>query len=60
MKIPAGEHTIEMVFDPKSLHTTSTVAYVSIILIYISAAGAIAFGVISRRRRRETSTEKDA
>lgn len=25
--IPAGEHTIEMTFDPQSLHTTETMAY---------------------------------
>lgn len=42
MKIPAGEHTIEMTFDPKSMHATSAVAYVSIILVYIAVAGAVA------------------
>ena len=25
--IPAGEHTVEMTFDPQSLHTTETMAY---------------------------------
>ena len=25
--IPAGQHTVEMTFDPKSLHTTESLAY---------------------------------
>lgn len=35
MDIPAGEHTIEMVFDPESLHTTTTLAYICVTLIYM-------------------------
>jgi hypothetical protein len=35
IKIPAGKHEIVMTFDPQSLHTCSTVAYVCIILIYL-------------------------
>ena len=41
MKVPAGEHTIKMTFDPKSLHTTTAVAYTSIILVYLAVAGAV-------------------
>ena len=44
--VPAGEHTIEMKFNPKSLQTTDTAATVAIILIYILALGAIAMAVI--------------
>ena len=55
IKIPAGEHTIEMVFDPASLHSTTTVAYVSIILIYLASAGAIACLFAGRRRKEGSS-----
>ena len=41
LKVPAGEHEIVMTFDPQSTHTASTVASVSIILIYILLAGAL-------------------
>lgn len=50
IRIPAGSHTVEMVFDPGSLRTTSTVAYISIILIYLSVAGAVVYYVMRRRR----------
>lgn len=35
MTIPAGSHTIEMTFDPDSIHTSATVAYASVSLIYL-------------------------
>lgn len=53
IKIPAGEHTVEMVFDPKSLHTTTTVAYISIILIYLGALAAVATWAMRSRRKTE-------
>lgn len=52
MKVPAGSHTIEMVFDPQSSKTTDTVAYCGLIAIYISCAGAIGFA-IARMRKKE-------
>ncbi|MCM1163300.1 MAG: YfhO family protein [Muribaculaceae bacterium] len=45
MRIPAGEHTVEMVFDPRSLHTTGTLATVSIVIIYLMVLGALALGI---------------
>lgn len=51
MRIPAGSHTIKMVFDPGSVRTTEAIAYVSIILIYLAVAAAIAMGIIAARRR---------
>lgn len=38
--IPAGHHRVEMWFDPQSLKTTGTIAYVAIILIYLSLLAA--------------------
>lgn len=49
-KIPAGEHTIVMEFDPPSLHATVNVARVSIVLIYLMVAAAIGVWVIGCRR----------
>lgn len=37
MNVPAGEHTIEMWFDPQSLHVTETIAYVALALLLIGA-----------------------
>lgn len=44
LNVPAGSHTIEMRFDPESLHTTNTAATVAIIAIYLllAAAGGLA------------------
>ena len=55
IKIPAGEHTVEMVFDPKSLHATTTVAYISIILIYLGALAAVATWAMRSRRKTESA-----
>ncbi|MDE6036952.1 MAG: YfhO family protein [Duncaniella sp.] len=49
LRIPAGEHVVEMTFDPKSVHTADTLATVAIILIYIALAGAV-FVAVKRSR----------
>lgn len=41
MRIPAGAHTVEMTFDPQSLHTTTAAARIAIIIIYLLCAAAI-------------------
>lgn len=41
IRIPAGTHNVEMTFDPQSMHTTATVAYISIILIYLLVLSAL-------------------
>lgn len=38
LRVPAGDHKIEMRFDPQSLHVTETVAYIALALI---AAGIV-------------------
>ena len=45
--VPAGKHTIEMRFDPKSLHVTESIAYGALALMVIGAAVI----VLAARRR---------
>mgnify|MGYP006953369903 FL=1 len=40
--IPAGEHQLEMVFDPKSIHRTELAANVSSALLVLLILGALA------------------
>lgn len=35
LRVPAGTHTVSMTFDPQSIHTTSTLAYICVTLIYL-------------------------
>lgn len=41
MYVPAGKHTIEMRFDPKSLHVTEGIAYAALALMVIGIMGLI-------------------
>ena len=52
MRIPAGSHTIRMEFNPDSVSTTETLAYISIVLIYIALIAAI---VIALKRTNNSS-----
>lgn len=51
LNVPAGSHTIEMWFDPESLHTTTTAAYVAIIAIYLLLIGAAVCGLKGKERK---------
>ena len=55
MKIPAGKHKIEMVFDPQSVHKTESVAYASLAVLVLATLLATFF---SWKRRQQSS--KDA
>lgn len=46
MQIPAGDHTIVFTFDPQSIKTTNTLATISVIIIYLMCALAVAFWVV--------------
>lgn len=50
MKIPAGNHSIEMYFDPQSIHTTTTLASIAIIIIYIGLIAAIILSILPKRK----------
>ena len=45
--IPAGKHTIEMRFDPQSLHVTESIAYGALALLLLG----VMFGVWQGRKR---------
>lgn len=47
MYVPAGKHTIEMRFDPKSLHVTEGIAYGALALLLI---GIIAVVLIAKKK----------
>lgn len=47
MNVPAGKHTIEMWFDPNSLHATESIAYAAMAFLLI---GVIAYIWLNRKR----------
>ena len=46
--IPAGRHEVVMTFDPQSLHTTSAIAYICVVIIYMLCLGGVFVAVIRR------------
>lgn len=57
LSLPAGDHRIEFVFDPSSLHTTEAIAYAALAIMLLSL---IALVVIDVRRQKKSSTASDA
>ena len=45
MKVPSGEHIIEFKFDPKVVHTGSTIALASSVLVFVLIVIGIIFGI---------------
>lgn len=60
LNVPAGSHTIEMKFDPESLHTTNTVATIAIIVIYLLLIVAAAGVILCRNNESKTKEGEDA
>lgn len=54
IRVPAGKHTVVMTFDPQSLHTTGSLAYSSVTLIYLLCLAAIFFTCIRRKKNNDT------
>lgn len=50
MNIPAGEHEIEFVFEPKTFNTLSRVASVSSLLLLLSLLGMIVYSSVKREK----------
>lgn len=55
VNVPAGEHNIHFIFDPDSVHKGNAIATVCIVLMYLLAASALAYGVVGLigKRRKE-------
>ena len=51
MRIPAGKHTIVMTFEPTSVATTETIAYVALALLAIAVVAAVVVAVMRNRRK---------
>ena len=52
LHIPAGQHTVEMRFDPQSLHVTEGIAYAGLSLLAVGALAAVGLGIWRRREER--------
>ena len=49
--LPAGKHTVEMHFDPQSLHVTEGIAYAGLSLLAVGALVAVGLGWRRSRRK---------
>ena len=58
INIPAGNHKIEMYFDPQSIHITTTIASVSVIVIYIALIAALVFAIIGKPKKEDEEEPK--
>ena len=58
MRLPAGKHTVELVFDPQSIHVTSAIAYTCITLIYLLCALALFVVAISNERPKNDDEDR--
>ena len=53
LKVPAGHHKIEMVFDPQSVHTTELIAYIALgVLLLLVILGVV---LTLRQRKKQLS-----
>lgn len=58
LNVPAGEHTIEMTFNPASVHSTVTAATVAVIIIYVSVAATVVLYFVGRRKDDDSSGQE--
>lgn len=59
LSVPAGNHTLVLSFDPKSLHVTEAVAYGAFAVMALAFIGAIVYSVRRNRKKPETGSTGD-
>ncbi|OAV45203.1 YfhO family protein [Lewinella sp. 4G2] len=55
LRVPAGQHEIEMVFNPGSYNLGVTLSYICSLLIILGAAGLLAYRYLKQRRVENTA-----
>ena len=51
MNVPAGTHNIHFVFDPDSVRKGDTIAIICIVIMYLTIAGIIGFGIFKMMKK---------
>ena len=54
LQMPAGNHKVELVFEPKSVNNTETVAYIAYAVLFI----VIAIGIFMEYRKRKSAPQE--
>lgn len=60
LRLPAGDHTIQFEFNPKSTEVTEGISVASVIIIYVICAGAIALAIAGALRQRRKGKEESS
>ena len=58
MQLPAGDHTIEMTYDPQEVHQTETMATTAILVIFLVLLLAANLALFSHLRQRKSATQE--
>ena len=53
MQVPAGDHTIEMTFDPQEVHSTETAATTATILIFLALLAALNLAAFKALKKKD-------
>lgn len=59
MQLPAGDHTIEMTFDPDEVHNTESIAKIACGLIFLLLLAALGYEVVRSRRSKRNDPQDE-
>ena len=60
LQVPAGDHKIEMKFEPEQVESADSAAKVAIMLIFVAVIAAIVVPVIRNRKKTDGKTARNA